>query len=110
MEIPTDCLYPVQAAMEQWSDSRVIGSMDLENLLLFVVYGPKVLSQFGHRWCGFSCRQKHTQTLLTVKTISEGTPLVAFITSDTTTGCIVRFWDLLEQDRVTWVKDRYPWN
>lgn len=110
MEIPTDCLYPVQAAIEQWTDSRVIGAVDLENLLLFMCYGPKVLSQFGHRYHGCSFRQKNGQTLMTVKTTSETTPLVAFITSDTTTGCIVRFWDLLENDRVTWVKDRYPWN
>jgi len=95
--------------MEQWTDGRVIGAVDLENLLLFVLYGPKVLSRIGIEIQGFVIRQKHEQTLLTVKAKEGDTPLVVFITSDSTTGCMVRFLDLLESDKLTWVKDRYPW-
>jgi hypothetical protein len=95
--------------MEQWTDSRVIGSIDLENLLLFMLYVPKVLSQNNYRYNGHVVRQKNGQTLLTVKVHEGETPLVVFITSDTPTGCMVRFWDLFEHDRLTWVKDRYPW-
>lgn len=109
MEIPTEYLYPVQAAMEQWEDGRVIGSVDLENLLLFVTYGQKVLSQSHTTLDGFVFRRKLDQWLLSVKAHEGETPLVVFITSDTTTGCIVRFWDLYENDRLKWVKDRYPW-
>lgn len=109
MHIPEDCLYEVQAAMEQWTDSRVIPAADLESLILFLFYLPKVLSQFGTRFLGFSSRQKNGQTLLTVKACEGDTPLVVFVTSDTTTGCMVRFLDLLEGDRLNWVKDRFPW-
>lgn len=110
MEIPTEYLYPVQAAMEQWEDGRIIGATDLENLLLFVIYAPKVLSQSRVTVDGWVCRQKQDQWLLTVKARENETPLVVFITSDTPTGCMVRFWDLFENDRLKWVKDRYPWN
>lgn len=110
MEIPTEYLYPVQAAMEQWTDGRVVGAVDLENLLLFLLYMPKTLSQFGTKVLGFSCRQKNGQTLLTVKAKEADLPLIVFVTSDTAIGCMVRFLDLMENDRLTWVKDRYPWN
>lgn len=109
MEIPEKYLYPVQAAMEQWTDKRIIGDVDLENLLLFLLYVPKVLSQFGVTVQGFTCRQKQGQTLLTVKALEGETPLIVFITSDTPTGCMVRFNDLLEADKLNWVRDRYPW-
>ena len=109
MNIDEAVLYPVQAAVEQWTDKRVISDVDLENLLLFIVYGQKVFSQIGMRLEGFSCRQKQGQTLLTVKVREGDTPLVVFITSDTTTGCIVRLLDLLESDRLNFVKDRFPW-
>lgn len=109
MEIPSEYLYPVQAAMEQWEDGRVIGQVDLENLLLFLLYMPKVLSQMGIQMKGFVSRQKQGQTLMSVKAKEGDTPLVVFVTSDTTIGCMVRFLDLMENDRLTWVKDRYPW-
>lgn len=109
MNIPDDILYPVQAAMEQWTDGRVIRAVDLENLLLFLLYVPKVLSQLGTTFQGFVSRQKQGQTLMTVKAKEGSTPLVVFVTSDTTIGCMVRFLDLLENDKLNWVKDRYPW-
>lgn len=109
MEIPTEYLYPVQASMEQWEDQRVLPAVDLENMLLFLLYVPKVLSQFGMTYQGFVCRQKRDQTLLTVKAREGETPLVVFVTSNNTTGCMVRFLDLLESDKLSWVKDRYPW-
>lgn len=109
MHIPDEYLYPLQAAMEQWTDARVISAPDLENLLLFLLYVPKVTSQIGTKILGFTCRQKNGQTLMTVKAKEKDTPLVAFVTSDTPTGCMSRFNDLLEDDRLAWIKDRYPW-
>ena len=66
MDIPEKYIYEVEAAMEQWTDARVIPLRDLQNLILFLLYVPKVMSQLGRRWGGFSCRQKNGQTLLTV--------------------------------------------
>lgn len=108
MDIAQKDIYEVQAAMEQWTDGRVIPAPDLEALLLFLFYIPKTLSQFGMSLRAFSFRQKHGQTLMTAKAKESDTPLVVFITANTPTGCIVRFLNLLEDDRLMWVKDRYP--
>lgn len=109
MELTQEYLYAVQAATEQWTDQRVIDSVDLENLLLFWVYGPKVLSQSGVQFRGAVFRHKGDQTLMTVKAQENGTPLVVFVTSQNPISCVSRFWDLLEDDRLVWRKDKYPW-
>jgi len=109
MNIPSELLYPVQAAMEQWTDHRVVSAPDLEATILFLCYVPNVLTNLGMTYKGFVSRQKNGQTLLTIKAAEGDTPLVVFITSDTTMGCMVRFLDLLEDDRLKWVRDRFPW-
>ena len=109
MEIPTEYLYPVQAALEQWTDGRVIDGVDLETLLLFVLYVPKVFSQLGIKIQGHAFRQKQGQTLLTIKAFEGETPLVVFITAASTISCMHRFLGLLERDKLTWVRDKYPW-
>lgn len=109
MDIAQEVLYPVQAALEQWTDQRIIDDRRLESLLLFLIYGQKVLSQIGMKLKGFSCRQKQDQWLLTVKGTENETPLVVFITSQTPTGSIEKFLDLLERDRLSWVRDKFPW-
>lgn len=95
--------------MEQWTDQRIIPVADLESLLLFLFYVPRVLSESGMRFLGFISRQKQGQTLLTVKAVEGDTPLVVFVTSNNTTGCMVRFLDLLEAGKLNWVRDRFPW-
>jgi hypothetical protein len=109
MNIPDQFLMPVQAALEQWNDGREIPAADLESVLLFILHLGGILSQFGLRYKGYICRQTHIDCLMTVKVLEGDTPLVAFITSKTTTGCMVKFLDLLELDRLTWAKDKYPW-
>jgi hypothetical protein len=109
VQIPEDVIYPLQAAMEQWTDQRVISAEDLEDLLLFVLYMPKVTSRMGVKLQGFTCRQKQGQYLMTIKAKEEGVPLVVFITGESTIGCMSRFLNLWERDRLSWTKDRYPW-
>lgn len=109
MEIPSVYLDQVLAATEQWTDKRLLSDADLDSLLLFILYVPKVLSQIGITYRGFVSRQKNGQTLLTIKAQEGEAPLVAFITSNNTTGCMVRFWDLFESDKLNWIRDRYPW-
>lgn len=109
MEIATEYIYSVQAATEQWTDQRVIDAVSLESLLLFWVYGPNVLSQLGFELLGAVFRQKQDQTLMTVKARENGTPLVVFITSKNPIACVSRFFDLLEDERLVWRKDKYPW-
>lgn len=109
MEIAQEDIYAVQASIEQWTDSRIISARELESLLLFLYYVPTTLSQFGLKLLGYSFRQKNGQTLMTSKAVQGDVPLVAFITAESTTGCVFRFLDLLEDDRLSWRKDRYPW-
>jgi hypothetical protein len=109
MEIPTDVLYPVQAALEQWTDQRVILAEDLEDLLLFNLHLGTVLVNSQYQLSGFQCRQKGGQWLLTVKARQGQLPLVVFVTADSPRSCMSRFLDLLEGDRITWVVDKYPW-
>lgn len=109
MEIPTEILYPVQAALEQWTDQREIHADDLEDVLVFILHLRTVLVKLGMTCQGFQCRQKNGQTLLTVKAHESDTPLVAFVTGPNPTGCMRRFLSLFEQDKLPWTRDRYPW-
>lgn len=109
MNILEEDIYAVQAAMEQWSDSRVISAGELESLLLFLFYVPKTLSQNGVHLLGYSFRHKDGRYLMTSKALEGQVPIVVFVTSDSPTGCIFRFLNLLEDDRLSWRKDRYPW-
>jgi hypothetical protein len=108
-KIPEEFLFPVQAALEQWTDQRVIRDDALESLLLFECYLHGILYQSGVRLDGYVFRQKQGQWLLTIKAHQGETPLVVFITSDNPTSCRSKFLDLLEDERLTWVRDKYPW-
>lgn len=81
----------------------------LTDLLMFCHYGQDVLSQFDMGLCGFAVRHNRTDVLMTVKAREGTVPLVAYITSSTTTGCVSKFLDLLEQGKLKWTKDKYPW-
>lgn len=109
MYIPQEVLHPVQAALEQWTDQRIIDDRRLESVLLFLLYGQSILSQISVKLSGFSCRQKQGNWLLTVKGYEGQTPLVVFITSATPTGCIEKFVDLYEDDKLSWNRDKFPW-
>lgn len=109
MEIPTEDLYPIQAAMEQWTDGRLIEAVDLENLLLFLLCVPKALSQSGYQFQGFVSRHKNDQELMTIKVRHKDTPLIVFVSGANTIHCMTRFLNLWEDDRIAWRKDRYPW-
>lgn len=109
MHIDAELLKQVEMATEQWKDSRIICKDDLRDLILFHSYGQKVFSQLGLGLQGWVCRQRNGTSLLTVKVIDSGTPLVAFITSATPTGCVSKLFNLVEKDAVNYAKDKYPW-
>ena len=81
----------------------------VDSLLMWGLYGHRVLSQFGLGLCGYVFRQSRTNVLMTVKVEESGVPLVGFITSATTIGCIEQMFDLLAGGRLKWQKDKYPW-
>lgn len=109
MNIETNSATRVQSIIEHLvsNDQRYID--DTSDLLLWGYYGPEVLSQFGYGYSGAIFRQHRDSTKMTVKVTDSGVPLVAFITSASTTGCVRRFFDLLHADKLKWQKDKYPW-
>jgi hypothetical protein len=109
MSIDSHMLYEVDAALEQWDDMRVIHIDDLRALLIFWKYVPTALSQSGIRFCGYQLRQRDGQYLLVVKGKQNGTPLVVFLSSATTTGCVRLFVSQLSEDRLSWHHDKFPW-
>jgi len=95
-------LSQVQAGVEPSRDL-------VKDILRWALHGPEIFSQFDQGFCGSVFRQSRTNVLMTIKVNQAGVPLVAFITSATTAGCIEQMFDLLYADKLKWQKDRYPW-
>jgi len=93
--------------LEGKDKSRIEQTFDL---LLWGHYVQDVLSQFGMGYQGAVFRQRPGSTVLTIKVVEGGVPLVAFITAASTLGCIEQMFDLLWSNRLKWQKDKYPWN
>lgn len=79
------------------------------DLVLLHNYGTNVFSQIGLGLCGWTLREQGQNWLMTVKVIEGGTPLVAYITSRSPTGCVEQLFYMLESDKVRWHRDQYPW-
>lgn len=110
MDLDTTIVAKAEQVLENASSETDNCHSLVMDLVIFGEYGQQVLSQFGFGLCGFQVRQSNGQQLLTVKVNEGGTPLVAFVTAQTTTSCISRFLDLLEHERVNWTRDKYPWS
>lgn len=109
MDVVTKCDQRVQSIIEHLVDRDQRYVDDTQDLLMWGFYGRDVLSQFGFGYCGSIFRQHRDSTKMTVKVTESGVPLVAFITSASTTGCVRRFLDLLFAEKLKWQKDKYPW-
>jgi hypothetical protein len=107
MDFPHQVDLELCAALEQWTDKRVISDDDLYDLLAFCLYQKSILVNSGFTPTGFSCSQRNGQTLLALKAKQGDTQLVVFVTANDTMGCVRKFWDLWIHDKLTWVKDKY---
>lgn len=108
MDIPQKVDYALEAALEQWTDQRIISADDLYDVLALMVQHYEIFVKSGYSLSGFAFRQKASQWLLTVKVKETGTPLVVFVTGENPTGCIRRFWNLWQNDKLSFVRDKYP--
>ena len=79
------------------------------DLLTWGWYGREALSQFDYGLSGYVFRQLPGSVRMSVKLIEGGVPLVGFVNSGTTTGCVRQFYDLLWDNRLKLAKDKYPW-
>lgn len=109
MNIPDDCALGTERIIKRAGDPDQMYTDGLPEVVLLHHYGQKVFSQLGLGLAGWSIRQKGMNHLLTVKVNEGGTPLVAYVTSHTPTGCIEQLFYLLESEKVRWHRDQYPW-
>lgn len=109
MDLDTKIQEEVDVILSRAKDDNDADRTLVLDLVTFCTYGHQVLSQFGMGLCGFSIRHNRTSVLMTIKSLEGDTPLVAFITSGSTTGCVSKFLDLLYENRVKWQRDKYPW-
>jgi len=82
---------------------------EVRSLVLWVHFLAEEMAESGFRYDGCVFRQRHSDVTLTVKVNEGGTPLVAFTSSGTTTGCIQMFLRALRANKVRWIRDKYPW-
>lgn len=109
MELDTKILDGVYTIMSRSQEENDANHELVEDLLTFCQYGHEVCSQFSMGLCGYTFRHNRENVLMTVKVTEGNTPLVAFITSQTTTSCVTKFLDLLFASKLKWQKDKYPW-
>lgn len=109
MPTETECLEQVDKIVESLASRDARAIERTKDILLWSLYGQNVLSQFGMGLSGWVFRQYRTHVLLTCKVLESGTPLVAFVSGSSTTGCIEQMFDSLYSERLKWQKDKYPW-
>lgn len=82
----------------------------LDDYLMWGFYVQEVYSQFELGYEGAVFRQSRDCVRMTTKVTEGGVPLVGFITSGSTIGCIQKSLDLLWAGRVNWMRDKFPWS
>jgi hypothetical protein len=81
---------------------------DTYDILLWSHYGRQVFSQYGYGVYSWNFKLETSCVTLVIKAQESGTPLVAFVTSATTTSCIEKAMDLVEKGALKWMRDKYP--
>lgn len=97
----------VKETLTGWKDHRLVDLDEMVGMLMFLVYGQNVCSQFGADWTGCSFSQSETSCLLVARRLERGVPQVAFITGRTPTDCMRLYHKRLKADLVEWVRDKY---
>lgn len=97
----------VKQTLSGWTDHRLLDKEELTAMLLFLVYGQNVYSQFSADWTGASFSQSESTCLLVARRVENGIPQVAFCTGRTPTDCMRIWWRRLRDDTLTWTRDKY---
>lgn len=109
MNVEQEVEQRLETLLDQVTRGDAITVSQVKDVLRWAWYGQKVLSQFDMGLCGSVFRQSRTSVLMTVKAVESGVPLVAFVSSATTVGCVEHLFDLLYNEKLKWQKDKYPW-
>lgn len=91
----------------EYKDNRLLDERDHRALVWFFVYVQNAFSQFDREWVGASFRQRGEICNLVVKSRTNGTQQVAFVTGRTPTVCVRIFARKWYEDRVEWHNDKY---
>lgn len=103
-----------QLEQRVWGIIEKVQDRDKEHIehlfdtILWMEYGQTVFSQFGYGVYSWQFRQQDGNTLLVIKAQENGVPLVAFVTSATTRGCIEQMFDLVTNGSLRWQRDKWP--
>lgn len=95
-------------SLRDWTDQRFATREDLFCMAMFHLYIVNLLEAYGWSYRGHSYRYRLPLGNLVVKATINGVPMVVFTTGATTISCIRIFFRKMEEDRLMWVKDKYP--
>lgn len=109
MSLETELEQRLDGLMAQVRGNDRVTVRVVSELCRWGFYGQKVFSQMGLGLSGSVFRQRPGSVQMTVKVSEGGIPLVAWVTSSCTTGCIEQMFDLLYADKLKWQKDKFPW-
>jgi hypothetical protein len=108
MELDDKVDLRVQHILDKLQAKDELYITDTYDLLVWGHYGQDVFSQFGYGVYSWTFRQRNGSHQLVIKATEESIPLVAFVTSATTIGCVQKALDLLYKGGLKWQKDRFP--
>lgn len=91
--------------LERLDDQRTLADMTAWFYFQEKVIHSNVKPGWSFDGCSFS--QRGLNVMLVMKATHEDTPYVAFITEQTTTGCVRTFCRLWLEERVEWYPDKY---
>lgn len=97
----------VAKELERLEGAKFLEPDLVHNLYRFVVYLVNEFDDLGLVYRGHSLREGRGLTLLVVKAVVEGEPHVCFINARTTAICIEIFLEMLDEDRIGWVPDKF---
>jgi hypothetical protein len=108
MNIGTDAQLGVERLIERAYEQEGAYNDGCRTVLALIYYGHLVFSQFGLGLVGLNFRRDGLNWKLAVKVMEGNTPLVGYVTSHTTSGCMEQLFLLLDSDKMRWHLDRYP--
>jgi len=95
------------AAIEQWSDGRIVDAAWLDVAIWFFQHSYADFVNLDCELIGFSLRQKHRDWLLVVKVLQGGTQRVGFVSSINPIRCMRKLRDMMRAGELRLMDDRF---
>lgn len=95
------------AALEQWTDARIVNADYLDAVIWFFEHSYADLAKVGAELVGVSFNQKESHWLMVVKLKQDGIRVVGFVSSSTPTRCMWRWRESMRKGSWPTYPDRY---